>query len=99
MRNVKFKNLFKRSKKAGQVLVLGGLFSCSIGTVKKPNLQQAQTKSLLKMELMTLWAKAEYRRLLGDELGAQVIERDLKKLESKINGIEQTSSNSGIGAN
>ncbi len=98
MRNVKLSNLFKRSKKAGQVLILGGLFSCGIGAVKRPNLQQAQTKSLLKMEMMALWAKAEYRRLLGDELGAQNLERDLKKLENQMSGLE-ADSNSGIGAN
>lgn len=91
-------NLFSRTRKAGQLLVLGGLFSCGVGAVKRPNLQQSHTKGLLKMEIMALWAKAEYRRLLGDELGAQNLERDLKKLEAKMND-SSTDLNAGIGSN
>ena len=38
------------------------------------------------MELMRLWAKAEYKRILGDELGAQAVERDLELIEKELDG-------------
>lgn len=40
------------------------------------------------MEMMRLWAKAEYRRILGDELGAQALERDLEVLEQELHDSE-----------
>lgn len=98
MRSGIISNLFNRSKKAGHLLILGSLFSCGSGAIKRPNLQQAQTKGLLKMEIMALWAKAEYRRLLGDELGAQNLERDLKELELQMSGLD-SDTNEAIGSN
>lgn len=83
-----FKNvcarLFKKSQKAGHLVLLGSLFSCSSGPAKRMTLQQAQNRGFLKMEMMRLWAKAEYRRMLGDEIGAQAVERDLELIEKEI---------------
>lgn len=87
------KRLFLKSQKAGHLVVFssmlgGSLYSCANGPLKRPSLQQAQQKSLLKMEMMRLWAKAEYRRILGDELGAQALERDLEVLEQELHDSE-----------
>lgn len=98
MRAIRIKNIFKRSQKAGQLLILGSLFSCSASAVKRPNLQQIQSRSLMKMEIMALWAKAEYRRLLGDEIGAQNLERDLKKLEGLMSS-SLSEDQQGLGSN
>jgi hypothetical protein len=78
--------LFKKGQKAGHLVILGSLFSCAGGQLKRPTFQQAQNRSLLKMELMRLWAKAEYKRILGDELGAQAVERDLELIEKELDG-------------
>lgn len=83
-----YKRLYKKGQKASHLVLLGSLFSCAGGPVKRPTFQQAQNKSLLKMEMMRLWAKAEYRRILGDELGALAVERDLELIEKELDIVE-----------
>jgi hypothetical protein len=78
------KKLFKRGQKASHLFLLGSVMSCSSAHVKRPNLQSIQEKSVLRMEIMRLWAKVEYRRLLGDEISAQAYERDLLILEDEL---------------
>ncbi|GEM_PF-6889640 len=78
------KKLFKRGQKAGHLFLLGSVMSCSSAYVKRPNLQSIHEKSILRMEIMRLWAKVEYRRLLGDEISALVYERDLLALEDEL---------------
>lgn len=78
------KSLFKRGQKAGHLFLLGSMMSCSTGHIKRSSLSSIQEKSVLRMEIMRLWAKAEYRRFLGDELSARALERDLSALEEEL---------------
>lgn len=85
-----FKGSFKRSLKLSRYLVLGSsLISCS-GTSHRPALspQKQSQKRSLKLEMMSLWVKVEYSRLMGDEVQAKALERDLEILENELLGLE-----------
>ncbi|MCR9203809.1 MAG: hypothetical protein NXH75_04470, partial [Halobacteriovoraceae bacterium] len=49
-----------------------------------PSSQRNSQKRSLKLEMMSLWVKAEYSRLMGDEIKARSIERSLEELESEL---------------
>lgn len=38
--------------------------------------------------MMSLWVKVEYSRLMGDEVQAKALERDLEILENELLGLE-----------
>lgn len=82
--------MFKRSLKLSRYLILGSsLVSCSGASQKTMPLPFKPTqKNALKFEMMRLWVKAEYTRLIGDELSAKAIERDLSILEGELLNLE-----------
>lgn len=82
--------MINRALKLSRYLVLGSsLMSCSGASHKLPPSAQRQSqKRALKLEMMSLWVKAEYSRLMGDEIKARSIEKNLEVLESELIDLE-----------